>query len=486
MDSNIKNELLGHLHESVVRRKAMFIPILCISAFGLVGYAAVDKDAPVIDSSKVEVLYGTKLDPSIFAISDNRDSLEALDIQINDRSYDPFQLGVYNVDVTATDMFSNTTTKTVQVKVVDRTAPEFEVVGKNNGYVVNVEANGSNNIADYIQAVDNVDGDVTPFIESNHKLDSSKLGSQTITLSVSDNVGNKSEKTYEFYVSDSTAPTLSYKHGKDVTIDYGSKFNYENHIKVYDAFDKQSATVKVEGEVDTKKLGTTQVTVIATDSSGNESKGNLNVTVKDISAPKISLSKSSVTIVKGKSFNAKSYLKSATDNKDGNVTSKVKIKNSVNTQKAGKYTVTYSVTDAAGNTAKTNLKVTIENPVTANQGVAKTALGRVGCHYKYGATGPNYFDCSGFTQWSYRQNGISIPRTAQAQYSSTKRVSKSSLKPGDLVFFQGTVNKKGITHAGIYVGGGRFVHAGSTRTGVYVSSLNSAYWRSHFVSGGRK
>lgn len=302
MDSNIKNDLLGHLHESVVRRKAMFIPVLCISAFGLVGYAAVDKDAPIIDSSKVEVLYGTKLDSSIFAISDNRDSLEALDIKINDSSYDPYQLGVYNVDVTATDMFSNTTTKTVQVKVVDRTAPLFEVVGKNSGYVVNVEANGSNNIADYIQAVDNVDGDVTPFIETNRKLDSSRLGSQTITLSVSDNVGNKSEKTYEFYVSDSTAPTLSYKQGKDVTVDYGSKFNYANHVKVYDAFDKQSAAIKVEGKVDTKKLGTTQVTIIATDSSGNESKGTLNVTVKDISAPKINLSKSSVTIVKGKAL----------------------------------------------------------------------------------------------------------------------------------------------------------------------------------------
>ena len=486
MDSNIKTNLLENLQEQVIKRKAMFIPLLCVSTFGLVGYAAVDKEAPVIESNKIEVLYGTKLDKDMFAISDNRDSLDKMDININDKSYDPYQLGVYSVEVTATDMFSNTATKTVQVEVVDKAAPELKPVGKSNGYVIDVEVKGSNDITKYVHATDNVDGDVTPFIEASQKLDTSKLGSQTIRLSVSDSVGNTASETYEFFVSDTTAPTMKYTNGQTDTVDYGSKFNYTDYVKITDNFDKTVASIKVDGSVNTKKESTSTLNITATDSAGNESKGSLKVNVKDLSAPKINLSKSSVTITKGKSFNAKSYLSSAIDNKDGNVTSKVKISSSVNTDKAGKYSVKYTVTDAAGHTATKTLSVKVESPIPSNAGVASTALSRVGSRYVNGGNGPNAFDCSGLTQWAYRQNGISIPRTAAAQYSATSRVSKSSLKSGDLVFFKGTTGKGGITHVGIYIGGGRFVHAGTSRSGVTTANLNSSYWTSHWAGGGRK
>lgn len=486
MDSNIKTNLLDNLQEQVIKRKAMFIPLLCVTTFGLVGYAAVDKEAPVIESNKIEVLYGTELDKSMFAISDNRDSLDAIEVNINDKSYDPYQLGVYNVDVTATDLFSNVATKTVQVEVVDKTAPVLKPVGKSNGFVIDVEVKSSNDITKYVQATDNVDGDVTPFIEASQKLDTSKLGSQIINLSVSDNAGNTTTKAYEFYVSDTQAPELSYTKGKTVTVDYGSKFNYADYVKITDNFDKKVPTIEVDGTVNTKEISSTTLKIKAIDSSNNESEGTLEVNVKDISAPKITLSKSSVTITKGKSFNAKSYLTSAIDNKDGNVTSKVKISSSVNTNTPGKYTVKYTVTDAAGNTATKTLSVKVENPVTGNAGISSSAISKIGASYVYGASGPYAFDCSGFAQWTYRQNGISLPRTAAAQYSATSRVSWSNLKAGDLVFFSGTTNKGGITHVGVYVGGGTFVHAGTPATGVQSANLNSAYWRSHFVSGGRK
>ena len=70
----------------------------------------------------------------------------------------------------------------------------------------------------------------------------------------------------------------------------------------------------------TKEIGSTTLNITAIDSAGNKSEGKLKVDVKDISAPNISLSKSSVTVTKGKSFNAKKYLRSAIDNKDGNMT----------------------------------------------------------------------------------------------------------------------------------------------------------------------
>jgi len=462
MDSNIKANLLENLQEQVIKRKAMFIPMLCISTFGLVGYAAIDKEAPVIESNKVEVLYGTKLDRSIFAISDNRDSQDAIEVDINSKSYDAYQLGTYNVEVTAMDMFSNTTTKTVQVEVVDRTAPVITTVSKSNGYVIDVDVNASNDFKKYIKATDNVDGDVTPFIEASQKLDTSKLGSQTIEFTVTDNVGNTTKETYEFYVSDKVAPKINLK-SQSVTIDYGSKFNYNDYFTVTDNFDKKVTDVKVESNVDTKKLETTDVKISATDSSGNKTESSFKVKVADISAPTISLSKSKVEITQGKSINVKNYLNSATDNKDGNITSKVKISGSVNTNKAGTYTITYSVSDEAGNSTSKTLKVTVVKPVKPNTGIVRTAQSRLGCPYKWGATGPSRFDCSGFTQWVYRQNGKSIPRTSSAQKSGGRVISISQAKPGDIVWRPG--------HVGIYVGGGRVIHAPSSgKTVSYTSA----------------
>lgn len=466
MDSNIKKDLLENLQEQVIKRRAMFIPMLCISTFGLVGYAAVDKEAPVIESNKVEVLYGTKLDKDIFAISDNRDSQDAIDVKINSKSYDAYQLGTYNVEVTASDMFSNTSTKNVQVEVVDRSAPVITTVSKSNGYVIDVNVNGSADFTKYIKATDNVDGNVTPFIEASKKLDTSKLGSQTIEFSVSDNVGNTTNETYEFYVSDKVAPTISLK-SKTVTVDYGSSFHYNDYAKVTDNFDK-SVDVDVKGSVNTKEIGSTTLDITATDQSGNQSKNSLTVKVADISAPKLVLSKSSVQIKKGQNINLKNYIRSANDNKDGNVTSKVKISGSVNEDKAGKYTVKYTVSDEAGNSTSKSLKVTVYNPdIAANSGIVRTAQSKLGCPYKWGATGPYSFDCSGFTQYVYRKNGKSIPRTSGAQKSGGRVIPISQARPGDIVWKPG--------HVGIYVGGGRVIH--SPHTGAVVSYTSASRFR---------
>ena len=466
MDSNIKKDLLENLQEQVIKRRAMFIPMLCISTFGLVGYAAVDKEAPVIESNKVEVLYGTKLDKDIFAISDNRDSQDAIDVKINSKSYDAYQLGTYNVEVTASDMFSNTSTKNVQVEVVDRSAPVITTVSKSNGYVIDVNVNGSADFTKYIKATDNVDGNVTPFIEASKKLDTSKLGSQTIEFSVSDNVGNTTNETYEFYVSDKVAPTISLK-SKTVTVDYGSSFHYNDYAKVTDNFDK-SVDVDVKGSVNTKEIGSTALDITATDQSGNQSKNSLTVKVADISAPKLVLSKSSVQIKKGQNINLKNYIRSANDNKDGNVTSKVKISGSVNEDKAGKDTVKYTVSDEAGNSTSKSLKVTVYNPdIAANSGIVRTAQSKLGCPYKWGATGPYSFDCSGFTQYVYRKNGKSIPRTSGAQKSGGRVIPISQARPGDIVWRPG--------HVGIYVGGGRVIH--SPHTGAVVSYTSASRFR---------
>lgn len=116
--------------------------------------------------------------------------------------------------------------------------------------------------------------------------------------------------------------------------------------------------------------------------------------------------------------------------------------------------------------------------------IASIARSLVGRPYVYGATGPYAFDCSGFTQYVFRQAGISISRTTETQYYTrgTRIRSYSGLQAGDLVFFANTY-KPGISHVGIYLGNGQMVHAGSSKTGVNITNINYAYWTSRFAGG---
>ncbi|MEL4358200.1 MULTISPECIES: C40 family peptidase [unclassified Luteococcus] len=95
------------------------------------------------------------------------------------------------------------------------------------------------------------------------------------------------------------------------------------------------------------------------------------------------------------------------------------------------------------------------------------AYAQIGKPYRYGATGPSSYDCSGLTGAAWRSAGKSIPRTSYAQLSGLKRVSKSSLRPGDIVGFYGG------GHVGLYVGNGKVIHAPRTGQNVKVASVNS-------------
>lgn len=108
-----------------------------------------------------------------------------------------------------------------------------------------------------------------------------------------------------------------------------------------------------------------------------------------------------------------------------------------------------------------------------------------GTPYKYGGNSPQTgFDCSGLMQWGYGTQGIKLPRTSQNQYTSTTRIERTALQPGDLVFFKGTVpGKSGITHVGMYIGDNKFYNA--SNSGVSEASLNSTYWSKYIAGYGR-
>ncbi|MER6332566.1 NlpC/P60 family protein [Streptomyces sp. NPDC001034] len=95
------------------------------------------------------------------------------------------------------------------------------------------------------------------------------------------------------------------------------------------------------------------------------------------------------------------------------------------------------------------------------------AFAKLGSPYVWGATGPHAFDCSGLVQAAYRSAGVSLPRTTYAQIDAGHRVSRSELRPGDLVFFY-----SGVSHVGLYIGDGRMIHAPNPSAPVRVAPID--------------
>lgn len=113
--------------------------------------------------------------------------------------------------------------------------------------------------------------------------------------------------------------------------------------------------------------------------------------------------------------------------------------------------------------------------------LAKTFLGN---KYIYGASGPKNFDCSGYTQYLFKQYGISLPRTAAGQIKKGTAVEKSNLKKGDAVFFQDGPRTK-VGHVGIYIGGNNFIHSSSGKGEVTITSLSQNYYVVRYVGARR-
>jgi len=112
-------------------------------------------------------------------------------------------------------------------------------------------------------------------------------------------------------------------------------------------------------------------------------------------------------------------------------------------------------------------------PRLASQ-IITTAEKYLGAPYVFGAVGPTAFDCSGFTRFVYAQHNISLPRTSLSQSQAGTLVAKKDMQKGDLLIFVDTY-KAGISHVGIYIGDGKFIHT-ITSTGVSYSNLSQSYW----------
>ncbi len=130
-----------------------------------------------------------------------------------------------------------------------------------------------------------------------------------------------------------------------------------------------------------------------------------------------------------------------------------------------------------------SVKVPIERASRRGDRIVNRALTYRGVPYRMGATGRGAFDCSSFTRYVLQMSGENLPRTAAEQYRKGTPVDKSDMRAGDLVFFKNTY-KRGVSHVGIYMGGGKFIHA-SSHGGVKTSNLSNSYFTNHWAGARR-
>lgn len=121
----------------------------------------------------------------------------------------------------------------------------------------------------------------------------------------------------------------------------------------------------------------------------------------------------------------------------------------------------------------------------AGQTIAEYAKQYDGVRYVYGAESPKHgFDCSGLVYHVYTHFGFALPRRASVQYKNGVSVGQPDLQPGDLVFFDTNGGSRSISHVGIYIGDGQFIHA-STSRGVMISRLDDNYWSKAYYGAKR-
>jgi peptidoglycan DL-endopeptidase CwlO len=158
---------------------------------------------------------------------------------------------------------------------------------------------------------------------------------------------------------------------------------------------------------------------------------------------------------------------------------------------------TSAVTSALAPTAAQAAAVAMAHKIAANRAVQRLAAAhtmrlrasavhiartKVGSRYVAGHSGPTKFDCSGLALYVVKKaTGRSLPHYSKAQYRATKRVAKSQLRPGDLVFFF----RHGAHHVGIYIGNGRMISATNPRHGVKIDSVFSGWYGSRYSGAGR-
>ena len=139
-----------------------------------------------------------------------------------------------------------------------------------------------------------------------------------------------------------------------------------------------------------------------------------------------------------------------------------------------------TVKDSAGSRGD---GTSVASTSSLGQQIVDYAQNFLGCAYVWGGNGPTSFDCSGFTKYVYAHFGYTLNRTATDQLANGVAVTKDQLQPGDLVFFNSGYTSKPVSHVGIYIGNGKFIHASTNAYMVQIDDLSSGYYSRVYVYG---
>ncbi len=144
----------------------------------------------------------------------------------------------------------------------------------------------------------------------------------------------------------------------------------------------------------------------------------------------------------------------------------------------------YGNGSSGSGSSSSSTSITSSSGSGSGRAVVREAMRHLGKPYVRGGDGPEVFDCSGLTSYVYRQFGVELARTTTGQYLQGRPVSRDELELGDVLVFQNTY-RAGISHVGIYIGQGNFIHAANSRSGVKISDLDSGYYADHYVGARR-
>ncbi len=268
---------------------------------------------------------------------------ESLEL-VKEGEVDTKKLGTYTVTYTAkhNGMEANIT---INYIVADNAKPVIELVTNKDTYT----SPKDKYVEEGFTAKDNYDGDLTDKVIREEK-------DGIVYYTVSDSAGNTTTVEREIVYKDAVAPVITLNGEADVKISTGEEYVEAGFVATDDCDGDISDKVVISGAVDTSKNGSYVIAYQVKDSYGNECIVNRNITVQDITPPSITLKGDKNQYIKlGSTYSEPGF--SALDTVDGDMTGKVEVSGSVDTSKTGTYTISYKVTDSAGNSSSVSRQI---------------------------------------------------------------------------------------------------------------------------------
>jgi hypothetical protein len=377
-----------------------------------------------LGSSPITIEVGTNYSDAGATATDNYDGNITASLVVAN-TVNTTRLGAYTVTYTVSDNAGNAAVPAVRtVNVVDTTKPVITLLGSSP---IAIEV-GSNYSDAGATATDNYDGNITASLVIASTVNTGHLGTYTVTYTVSDRAGNAAIPIVRtVHVVDNTKPVITLLGQSVVTIELKTAY-VDAGATALDNYDGNlTAQIVKTSNVDVTRYGTYFVTYNVKDSSGNTATSiTRTVKVADITKPVITLKGSATMTVQvfGKFTDPGA---TARDNKDGNINSKITAVSTVKTSVVGTYTVTYTVSDAAGNAAtpvvRTVKVVDTVKPVIKLVGSASISIKRNTTYVDAGATATDNYD-GAITSRIVTVNPVNTSKTGT--YTITYNVKDSS------------------------------------------------------------